>query len=368
MAKSGIYKITNIINNEFYVGSSKDMDVRWRQHKRLAKRYIEGHGGVSYLYRAIQKFGIENFQMQIIEECTGKDTLISKEQYYVDTLKPVYNILLKVNAPGCGTWTSERKTAYSIRRKAEVAAGINVPPITYMTGNTDFRHAEESKAKMRKSVAQARERIISERGSYLTPEGLASRRAKREASLTPERRERYREETKAAVIKAHAVLTEKADVHAEQYKPIIRELQEQGLNLLQIAAKLNENGHTTRRGMPWTDQAIRLLLRRLNESTETDRIEAPAKARKKNSDEFARAFFPIIDELRRSGLNMSEIANKLNEAGHKSRRGCAWTYANVREILKRVENRANPQSTPEQPEPEPILHLGWNRFIGWDRP
>ena len=33
MAKCGIYKITNLINNHCYIGQSIDIPTRWRNHK-----------------------------------------------------------------------------------------------------------------------------------------------------------------------------------------------------------------------------------------------------------------------------------------------------------------------------------------------
>ena len=35
--KSGIYKITCIENHKFYIGSSKDIEKRWRQHKNTLR-------------------------------------------------------------------------------------------------------------------------------------------------------------------------------------------------------------------------------------------------------------------------------------------------------------------------------------------
>lgn len=29
----GVYKIKNIVNDKFYIGSSKDIKKRWKQHK-----------------------------------------------------------------------------------------------------------------------------------------------------------------------------------------------------------------------------------------------------------------------------------------------------------------------------------------------
>ena len=48
----------------------------------------------SLIYRAILKYGYINFTLEILEYCeTNKDMLLQKEQYYMDTLKPEYNIM-----------------------------------------------------------------------------------------------------------------------------------------------------------------------------------------------------------------------------------------------------------------------------------
>lgn len=41
---------------------------------------------------AIFKYSIENFSLDILEYCSAKD-VIQKEQHYLDTYKPIYNIL-----------------------------------------------------------------------------------------------------------------------------------------------------------------------------------------------------------------------------------------------------------------------------------
>ena len=84
----GIYKIVNKITNDFYIGSSKDIKARWHCHKNSNnyKKYPN-----SKLYKAMSEYGIKNFDFDIIEECSEKD-LLEKEQYYIDSLHPVYNI------------------------------------------------------------------------------------------------------------------------------------------------------------------------------------------------------------------------------------------------------------------------------------
>lgn len=65
MKKIGIYKITNKINNKVYIGQSKNISRRWREHKR----HYKNKNNSSVLYKAIRKYGLENFLFEIIELC-----------------------------------------------------------------------------------------------------------------------------------------------------------------------------------------------------------------------------------------------------------------------------------------------------------
>lgn len=89
--KSGIYKITNTINGKFYIGSSKDLIRRKKDHFRLLRKGIN-HS--TLLQRAVSKYGLENFIFEIIVECS-EDLLFTIEQKLVDELKPKYNIAIK---------------------------------------------------------------------------------------------------------------------------------------------------------------------------------------------------------------------------------------------------------------------------------
>jgi len=80
--KSGIYKIVNTINNKFYIGSSKDLSIRWQTHvARLERNY---HHNI-LLQRAWDKYGSDNFVFEVIETC-DINKLLEREQYYLDTL------------------------------------------------------------------------------------------------------------------------------------------------------------------------------------------------------------------------------------------------------------------------------------------
>ena len=99
---SGIYKITNTITNDFYIGSSKDVKKRWKEHKCPSywNRYSNNP-----MYLDMQKYGVDKFVFEVLAEVEA-DSLKEKEQYFIETLKPTYN---QMNAKG---WDIERRKKY----------------------------------------------------------------------------------------------------------------------------------------------------------------------------------------------------------------------------------------------------------------
>ena len=80
----GIYKITNKINGKSYVGQSTDIERRWREHHY---RYWNND---NVIYMAFRKYGIENFDFSIIEECSTQE-LNSREEYWINYYDSYYN-------------------------------------------------------------------------------------------------------------------------------------------------------------------------------------------------------------------------------------------------------------------------------------
>lgn len=87
-----IYKITNKLNNESYIGFTrqKNPSYRFSAHHKLSK-----NGSATHLHRAMRKYGIENFSFEVLKE--GNDCewgLKVEEPYYISLWRPEYNMTL----------------------------------------------------------------------------------------------------------------------------------------------------------------------------------------------------------------------------------------------------------------------------------
>ncbi len=76
---SGIYCITNTINNKVYIGKSKNLKARLNVHLYELKN--NKHHSF-HLQRSVNKYGIENFKFEILEYCNEK-LLDEKENIHI---------------------------------------------------------------------------------------------------------------------------------------------------------------------------------------------------------------------------------------------------------------------------------------------
>lgn len=84
----GIYKITNKITNQSYIGKSVNIKRRFMEHKTPKA------SGNNKLHNDMQLLGIDNFEFEIIEECRAEE-LKEKELYYIKLEQPFYNYIGK---------------------------------------------------------------------------------------------------------------------------------------------------------------------------------------------------------------------------------------------------------------------------------
>lgn len=73
---------------------------------------------ISIVYSAILKHDYYNFSLEILEYC-DLDVLIKREQYYIDLLKPEYNIINIANSRLGSKQSEETKTKISISNKGK---------------------------------------------------------------------------------------------------------------------------------------------------------------------------------------------------------------------------------------------------------
>jgi hypothetical protein len=81
-------------------------------------------GSSVVLYRALLKYGYSNFSLDILEYCEP-NVKISREQYYIDLLKPEYNILKKAGSNLGFKHSEETKLIMSINSKRASTVKIN---------------------------------------------------------------------------------------------------------------------------------------------------------------------------------------------------------------------------------------------------
>ena len=93
MKISAVYKITNTVTNDFYIGSSKNVKQRWANHKCKSTWNEQPNNP---LYLDMQKYGVDKFAFEILE-VVEIEQLKETEQKFIETLKPIYN---RCNAKG----------------------------------------------------------------------------------------------------------------------------------------------------------------------------------------------------------------------------------------------------------------------------
>lgn len=136
--RAGIYKISNLITNKFYIGSAKSLYNRWTKH--ISDLNLNKHAN-KYLQSSWNLHGSENFKFEIIEFIDNIENLLIREQYYLDLYKPFnnvgYNIALTAGSQlGCkrsketkkkiSVLNTGRKRSEEVKKKMSIASlGIN---------------------------------------------------------------------------------------------------------------------------------------------------------------------------------------------------------------------------------------------------
>jgi group I intron endonuclease len=162
----GIYKIINVVNNKFYVGSAEDFTRRKRVHWWMLRR---GTHANKHLQASWLKYGEQAFTFVIVEELLPDADVLAAENVWLKEhvgKSYCYNIATDATAPTLG-WAGEKNPMY---------------------GKT-FSHTEEAKTKISAASAarvQTEEEKAKRRKSMRGHHVAASTKAKISATLSGE--------------------------------------------------------------------------------------------------------------------------------------------------------------------------------------
>ena len=93
--KAGIYRWINNKTGKCYVGSAVDLTKRIYKYYSLAHIMVQSKHSI--ICKSLIKYDYGSFSFEILEYCNKKEVLI-REQYYLDLLKPEYNILKRAGS------------------------------------------------------------------------------------------------------------------------------------------------------------------------------------------------------------------------------------------------------------------------------
>lgn len=119
---SGVYKITLKQDGRVYIGSSVDIEDRWRIHKQRNNQII---------CKAIKKYGIDAFDWQILEE-VPPENLLEREQYFLDCYQPFVD-----NGKGFNL-SKEAYSVYGIKRSQETKDKMKKSSLTRKDDDKHF--------------------------------------------------------------------------------------------------------------------------------------------------------------------------------------------------------------------------------------
>lgn len=87
----GIYKFTNKLTGESYIGQSTNLRKRYIQHKNRHDKFgKKTHAKEdTYFHSMLRHYGFHNFEYEVLEECT-KEQLNAREMYYIEFYNSLY--------------------------------------------------------------------------------------------------------------------------------------------------------------------------------------------------------------------------------------------------------------------------------------
>ncbi len=137
----GVYLIRNTVTKKFYVGSSVEIQERWRVHKRKLHRGV--HHSLK-LQRSWKKHGRAAFKLEIVEIVADPNHLIEREQAWLEKTRAAttgYNM-----SPTAGSCRGIKRT-FTKQHKQNISAS--------KSGKNHPRFGKHCSAKTKQRISSA---------------------------------------------------------------------------------------------------------------------------------------------------------------------------------------------------------------------
>lgn len=194
--KNVIYKIRNVVNNKFYVGSTVDSRKRFWAHRKALRL---GNHDCIHLQRAWNKYGEDCFKFEIIEQLNSKEELYPAEQKWLDEhfgKDYCYNVAAHADSPMRDASPEFRAKHAQIMRDyyaehAHPREGLKHTPETLdvmsqnrkgkHAGGNHYRYGKTVSEEVRKKIGDTQRGKPKAPGRTVSAEGMAKIRAAAEA-------------------------------------------------------------------------------------------------------------------------------------------------------------------------------------------
>ena len=148
-----IYKVTNKINNKIYIGKTYNLE------KRKAQHLYDIDDGLPF-HAALKKYGINNFEWEIIDYSEGDKKIREKEIYWIKKYNSCiffensqgYNLTL--GGEGGASWNSKPVLQYGLDGK-------------FLNEYISAAHASTSTGVQRRDIAKCANGVIKRAGKYI---------------------------------------------------------------------------------------------------------------------------------------------------------------------------------------------------------
>jgi group I intron endonuclease len=194
--KNVIYKIRNVTNDHYYIGSTVDSRKQFWAHRKALRL---GTHDCIHLQRAWNKYGEDCFKFEVVEQLDSKDALYPAEQRWLDEhfgQSYLYNVAAHADSPMRDASPEMRahlaaKTKDWLARAGHPRQGVVLDAALRQKiaeGRTDktagpehYRYGKEVSPEVRAKISAAQKSVPKAPGRKVSEEGLAKIRANIEA-------------------------------------------------------------------------------------------------------------------------------------------------------------------------------------------